>query len=156
MGSGKSRPKSPARNIVVTPTTRPFLIWIIWRLTNEAILGRNPRNVPVARNGFKRSLISIFTWKRTTSELSSACSLVVHAAKHFTTALSTMLIFPLRIQLHSPLKLANDLLEKPQTHQLQNNPRGHNKQVRIQHQNQSTRQLLPLVLAGKWITFLSL
>ena len=90
-------------------------------------------------------------------ELRNAPSLVVHVAKHFTTSHPTTLIFVPRIQLHSPLQLVNaPPLRKTQTRLLQKNLRGQTKQVRLQRQNQSPRQLLPLVLAGKRIPSSSL
>ena len=113
---------------------------------------RNHSNVRAVKRSFQTNLLSIAISRHTTSE-PSAPSLVVRVAKHSKTAHPTTLIFAPRIQLHSPL--ANDPpLKKPQTHQLPKKLRRQTKQV--QRQNQSSGQLLPLVLAGKRIPFLSL
>ena len=150
------QPRNSASNIVATPAEKHLLVWIIWRPISASTLGRNPTNVPAARNGFKRSRISIATWKRTTNASPSARSLVLRVAKHSKTAHPTTLIFAPRIQLHSPL--ANDPpLRKTQTRLLPKNLRGGTKQVSLQnHQPLLNNRLQLQVLAGKRIPFSSL
>ena len=150
---GSHQPRNSAGNIVVTSTTRPLLVWITLKLTNESTAARNPTNVPAAIKASHRNPLSIAISRHTKNASPNTRTLVVHVVKRFTTARPTTLIFAPRIQLHSPLVNAPPL-RKTQTHQLPKNLRGRTKQVSLQ--SQSPRQLLPLVQAGKRIPFSSL
>ena len=152
---GSHQPRNSAGNIVVTSATRPLLVWITLKLTNESTAARNPTNVPAATKASHRNPLSIAISRNTTNASPSTRTLVVRVAKRFTTARPSTLIFAPRIQLHNPLQLVNaPPLRKTQTHQLPKNLGGRTKQVSLQ--TQSPRQLLPLVQAGKRIPFSSL
>ena len=119
-------------------------------------LGRNHSNVLAVISVSLKRLVSIVISKPTRSELRNAPSLVVRVAKHFTTSHHTTLIFAPRIQLHSPLQLANALPLKTQMRLLQKNLRGRTKQVQIQrqdHQPLLKRRLQLQVLPLKRIPF---
>ena len=153
---GSHQPRNSAGNIVVTSATRPLLVWITLKLTNESTAARNPTNVPAATKASHRNPLSIAISRHTTNASPSTRTLVVRVAKHFTTARPTTLIFAPRIQLHSPP--ANDPpLRKTQTRLLPKNLGGRTKQVSLQnHQPLLKRRLQLQVLAGKRIPFLSL
>ena len=151
---GNPRPKSLVRNFVATLVVKRSLVWITSKLTNESILGRNRTNAPAAKNGFKRSQTLIAISRHTTSELASAPSLVVHVGETFHN------LAPYNAHIRTAHSTAQPARKRPAAEKkhrhacCQKNLGGRTKQVSLQ--DQSPRQLLPLVLTGKRIPFLSL
>ena len=144
----------------MTPAARLSPAWTASKLINVLTLETNRTNVPAVTKSSHRNHTSIVISRHTKNALQNTPLSVQRAAKRFTTARLTTLIYAPRINNPPPPLAGNDQPLKHQMLRLQRKPRRLLRLARVQlHQPFLKRQpllLLLLVPAGKPIQSLRL